>query len=296
MAGWLTAAALLAGLTACAPLQVVNALVPSGEFTLREGVPYGPDPRQRLDVYRPLGADGDAPVVVFFYGGRWQRGSREAYRLLAYTLTRRGFVVVVPDYRLSPEVEFPVFVEDGARAVAWVREHVARFGGSPDRIALAGHSAGAHIAALLTLDEHYLRDAGIPRGTVRGTVGLAGPYDFLPFTDADVRALMGPPEQWPETQPIRFVDGTEPPMLLLYGARDRTVRPGNSLRLAERIDKAGGCARTIAYPGLGHIGIVVAFAAPFLGLAPVTRDAVDFVYAVCGGGDAGEELRRCGGG
>ncbi|MEL6126399.1 MAG: alpha/beta hydrolase, partial [Pseudomonadota bacterium] len=112
-----------------------------------------------LDIYTPKDAEG-APVSVFFYGGSWQIGERGNYAFVAMTLAREGFVVALPDYRKFPDVRFPAFVEDGARAIAWLRENVATFGGDPERMYLSGHSAGAHIAMLLAMDESYLAAEG----------------------------------------------------------------------------------------------------------------------------------------
>jgi acetyl esterase/lipase len=167
-------------------------------------------------------------------------------------------------------------VEDGARAVRWARDNAARFGGDSARIFVVGHSAGGHTAALLALDERFLRDAGVPAAAVRGFVALAGPVDTR-WTDADVQALMGPPSGWPATYPATHVGGGEPPLLLLHGGGDRTVAVESSLRLAARIRERGGCSRAVVYPGVGHVEIVVAFAAPRLGIAPVLDDLAAFV-------------------
>src|SRR3954452_9917177 len=153
----LTALLLLSG---CTKFDVLNALVPSCGYTRTTDLAYGDQPRQRLDVYRPHNIAG-APVVIFFYGGYWQYGEKNDYRFIADALTSRGFITVLPDYRLYPTVKFPAFVEDGASAVRWTHDHVERYGGDPQRVYLMGHSAGAHIAALLTLDPHYLKDAGV---------------------------------------------------------------------------------------------------------------------------------------
>nr|MBA2304911.1 alpha/beta hydrolase [Acidobacteriota bacterium] len=203
-------------------------------FLLLPDLAYGSGIRQRLDLYRPRDTRAAVPVVVFLYGGRWQYGSKAEYRLLGDAFTRRGLMVVVPDYRLSPSVQFPAWVEDAAGAVRWVRDSIGRYGGDPSRIFVVGHSAGAHTAALLALDGRYLRRAGVPRAALRGFVALAGPVATR-WTDADVQALMGPPESWPATYPMTHVDGTDPPLLMLHGERDRTVSPGNSVRLAARI-------------------------------------------------------------
>ncbi len=157
-AGWLLIVAVL--LAACSPRKLAEAVIPDSHFVLTRDVAYGNAPRQRLDVYRPRSARSAAPTVVFLYGGRWQHGSRTEYRLLGNALTRRGFVVVVPDYRLYPEVRFPAFVEDGAQAVRWTRNNAARFGIDTTQIFVMGHSAGAHTAALLALDERWLRGVG----------------------------------------------------------------------------------------------------------------------------------------
>lgn len=262
--------------TGCSPRRAAETLLLGSHFVRTEGVAYGLDARQRLDVYRPKAVRAPAPVVVFLHGGRWNSGTREDYRLLGDALTRRGWVAVVPDYRLAPAFGFPAWVEDGARVVRWARDNAARFGGDSTRMFVVGHSAGGHSAALLALDEHFLRDAGVPAGAVRGFVSLAGPVDTT-WTDPDVQALMGPREGWPATYPATHIGGTEPPLLLLHGGGDRTVSVENSTRLATRIRERGGCARSIVYPGVGHVKIVVALSAPRLRIAPVLDDIDAFV-------------------
>ncbi|MBA3344026.1 MAG: alpha/beta hydrolase [Gemmatimonadales bacterium] len=275
----------VAAVSACSPRRAAELFLLGSHFDAVQHLPYGAGPRQRLDVYSPRDAGGKAaPVVVFLYGGRWQEGSKEEYRLVGDALTGRGFVAVVPDYRLYPEVRFPAWVDDAASALRWVRDSIQRFGGDPTRIVVVGHSAGAHTAALLALDEGYLRRAGLPAEAVRGFVSIAGPV-ATEWTDRDVQALMGPREGWPATYPMRHVEGTEPPMLLLHGGRDETVSPANSVRLAELIRERGGCAREIVYEGLGHVSIAVALAVPGLGLAPVLEEVAAFARlptGICG--------------
>jgi acetyl esterase/lipase len=253
-----------------------------------DNLPYGEGARDRLDVYFARTAPERAPVIVYLYGGRWQNGSKEQYRLLGDALTRRDLVLVVPEYRLYPEVEFPAWVEDAARAVRWTRENIQRFGGDPGRIWVVGHSAGGHTAALLALDDRYLLEAGVPTGSVRGFVSLAGPVNSE-WTAADVQALMGPREGWPATYPATHIDGTERPLLLLHGSGDRTVSPGNSVSLAERIRDRGGCARSLLYPGIGHVEIAVALAVPRLPGPPVLEDVLGFMREVEAGRCPGSE-------
>lgn len=229
-----------------------------------------------LDVHRPRQPRRDAPVIVFLHAGRWKYGSREDYRVLGNGLTARGWVVVVPDYRKHPQVNFPAWVEDGADAVRWTRDHVARFGGDSTRIFVIGHSSGAHTAALLALDERHLESVGVAPESIRGYVSLAGPVDTM-WTDEDVQRLMGPPAGWPATYPRTHIDGSEPPMLLLHGGRDDVVHPDNSVRLAGRVAAAGGCARAVVLPSLDHVRIVLALAAPQVAGRRVMEEVARFV-------------------
>lgn len=265
-------------------------------MAVRHGIVYGDSARQQLDVYRPRKLAAPAPVVVFLYGGRWQQGERDEYRLVGTALTRRGFVVVVPDYRLYPAVKFPRWVEDAALAVRWTHEHIRAYGGDPEQVVVVGHSAGAHSAVLLAMDERYLRNAGVPAGTVRGFVSLAGPVDTV-WTAPDVQALMGPRDLWPTTYPANYIDGNEPPLLLLHGKDDETVRTGNSVEFARRVEQAGGCARAVLYPDVGHISLMVAVAAPWLGKGAVLNEIAAFVREprrVCGVRTAVVEARNAG--
>lgn len=262
-------------LTGCSVLDVLNTAAPVSSTLAESGIAYGPRERQRLDVYRPAGtADGNAPVVVFFYGGRWSDGDRADYAFVGAALAEEGMVVVIPDYRLYPQVRFPAFVEDGARAVEWTHGNMERFGGDPESIYLLGHSAGAHIASLLALDPRYLDDGVQPAGMI----GLAGPYDFLPLEAADLRTIFGPPERFSESQPIEYARGDAPPLYLLHGLEDETVRPGNSRNLAQAIRERGGRVETRFYESTGHAEIIGAIAGVTDFLAPVRADIVDFVH------------------
>lgn len=284
--------ALLAA-AACSPLRAFNAVVPhDGGISVKRGIAYGADPRQRLDVYVPTGrASSPRPVIVFFYGGSWNSGVREGYGFAGRALASAGFIVVVPDYRLVPAVRFPAFLEDGAAAVRWVRGNVAAFGGDGGRLVLAGHSAGAYNAAMLALDPRWL---GPDRAAVRGLIGLAGPYDFLPFDQPAAVAAFG---QWPrpaETQPVRFVEAGDPPALLLTGADDTIVRPRNSDALAAKLRAVGVPVERKDYAGMGHVGIITALARPFRSRAPVLRDMISFAAAVTEERESGPMVRSPG--
>jgi acetyl esterase/lipase len=265
---------------ACSPLGVFDTVVPKdrGSTRVASAVAYGEGPRRVLDVYAPTrGAGAARPVIVFFYGGSWNSGVRTGYAFVGRALAARGFVTVMPDYRLVPAIAYPGFVEDGAAAVRWVRRHAKDYGGDGDRIVLAGHSAGAYIAAMLAVDGRWL---GPDRAAIRGLVGLAGPYDFAPFTTVVSQAAFG---AWPrpaETQPVTWTDASAPPALLLTGAEDTTVRPRNSAALAAALHKAGVAADVKRYPDVGHVGILTAMAKPFRGKAPVVVDVTEFAARV----------------
>jgi acetyl esterase/lipase len=176
-------------LAGCSPLAMVNTIAPDDGFVLDRAIAYGPQERQKLDVYYPEIRNPRAPVLVFFYGGSWRRGDRVKYKFVGQALSSRGYVTVIPDYRLYPDVRFPVFVEDGAASVAWVKENIAA---SANGIVLVGHSAGAHLAALLALDTRYLSREGISERTISGMIGLAGPYAFEPENFRRFRGIFAP--------------------------------------------------------------------------------------------------------
>ena len=223
-------------------------------------------------------------MILFFYGGNWNSGAKADYQFVGEAFASRGYVTVIADYRLYPQVKFPDFLHDSARAFAWVQTNVAKHGGDPARVFVAGHSAGAYNAAMLAFDPSYLRAAGVPPAAVKGLIGLAGPYDFIPLTGAVTKAVFGFPDTPRNTQPINFVPPTAgtrlPPVLLLTAPDDTVVKPGNSLRMAARLRAAGGAVREIAYAKLDHRSILAALAAPLRRLAPVLDDIVAFAGGV----------------
>jgi acetyl esterase/lipase len=270
---WLTALAL----AACSPAKLLNATVPTGGVTITRNVAYGPDPRQKLDIYQPAHPQPGQPGVVFFYGGSWNAGSKATYPFVAATLARKGLLVFVPDYRLYPQVTYPAFLQDCARATVWAQTHATQYGGRADDIFLMGHSAGAYNAAMLALNPIYLRDAGGGRASLRGMIGLAGPYDFLPMVDPEVIAVFNGGKDDPATQPISYADGHAPPLLLLAGTDDTTVYPKNTVNLARAVRAKGGSVEDHSYPGVGHIGLVISIAPIFQGKDTALADTLDFI-------------------
>jgi acetyl esterase/lipase len=266
---------LLAGLA----LPACAALRPGALTKGARDVAYGPHPRQRMDIYIPSDGDGaPKPVVFFIYGGSWANGAKETYSFVGDALSARGFVTVIADYRLVPEVRFPIFIEDGALALRFVRDNIARFGGCPRSIHLMGHSAGAYNAMMLTLDRHYLAAVGMRVGDIRSTVGLSGPYDFLPLDIGVTKEAFGNADDPGQTQPISFARIDAPPIFLATGSEDTTVLPRNSERLALALRRVG--ARSVSlkfYHGLGHASTVTALSRILQWQAPVLHDVVVFL-------------------
>ncbi|WP_293904426.1 alpha/beta hydrolase [Phenylobacterium sp.] len=274
-----TVTGLAAVLTAaCSPLTMFATLSPKDPAALvARGEAYGPNPRQRLDVYTPRGGTGHAPLAVFFYGGAWDSGRRQDYNWVGRALASRGFVTVVADYRLYPEVKYPAFLEDCALAVRWASDHAARFGGDPQRIVLVGHSAGAYNAAMLALDGRYLKAAGVDPHRVKALAGLSGPYDFLPLEGDITHRVFGDTPDLPATQPTAYVTATSPPAFLATGDADDMVWPKNTVALARSLRAAGVEVEERHYPGVDHVRMVLALSRPLRGRAPVLDEMTEFL-------------------
>ncbi|HXM00753.1 MAG TPA: alpha/beta hydrolase [Rhizomicrobium sp.] len=267
--------ALLLALGGCSP-ALLNLFVPSSGSAVHDDIAFGSDPRQKLDIYVPDGLSKPAPVLLFFYGGSWQFGAKDQYRWLGQTFAAQGIVTVIADYRIYPPAHFPDFVDDAAQALRKVHETIASYGGDPTRIFVAGHSAGAYNAVMLASNPKYLRDAGGDPSWIRGAIGIAGPYDFLPMTDPNIIAIFGGPSV-PATQPINFIDGKRPPMLLAAGTADETVSPGNTERMTQKLKANGSEVQEILYPGVGHTGILLSLAPGFRGKTTLREDMVGFI-------------------
>ena len=280
-------AALTGGLsalaTACSPLAAFNSLAPR-DRAIRVGrdLAFGDDPRQKLDIYAPAHGAQGAPVLIFFYGGAWNSGRRQDYAFAGQALASRGFVTVVPDYRLAPQWRYPAFMQDAASATRWVRDHVADYGGDPGRISLAGHSAGGYIAVMLALDAEFLHAVAVDPATIRAVAGLSGPYDFLPLDVDSTKVAFGGYPDLAATQPIGHVHPGAPPMFLAWGAADTLVGPRNIAHLSAALRAAGDEVETRIYPGVSHADTVLALSPLFRRKAPVLADMSDFLLAHAG--------------
>lgn len=279
---WLAALGLLPLLQACSPLALINATVPRDTHRRQPDQAYGPDPRQRLDVYLPQPAVTGAPLVLFLYGGTWSSGDRQDYRFVGEALASRGIVALVADYRLSPQVTYPAFVQDGALALRWAWDRAEGLGGSSRRVFVVGHSAGAYNAAMLALDPRWLGAVGLSPGQLAGWAGLAGPYDFLPIGNREAQVAFSWPDTPPDSQPLHHARRAQAPGtprgLLLAARSDSLVDPvRNSVGLAQALDRQGVPVDLELLDRVNHVTLIGALAAPLRRLAPVLDRLAAFV-------------------
>lgn len=272
---------LLAGaLVACSPLQAINAVTSGSASEKQLDISYGADPRNLLDVYRPRTQAAAAPVVVFFYGGSWNTGSRRDYAFVGEALAARGIVAVLADYRLYPQVRYPSFIEDSAQAVAWTLKQIGQYGGDPKRVFVMGHSAGAYNAAMVAIDPRWLAAQGESIGALRGLIGLAGPYDFIPITNAAAQPVFFYPDTPPESQPVNHVTAAAPPALLIASHEDKVVNAArNTGGLSRRLRMVGVPVREVYFDNTSHVSLIGAIAWPLRGIAPVLDTVVSFVQS-----------------
>jgi acetyl esterase/lipase len=215
-----------------------TALAEEAGFSVTSDIPFGDLPRQVLDIYSPEMVSSDTPVLVFLYGGGFSNGNKTQIRWIARSFVQSGVIVVTPNYRLYPEVTFPAFIEDTAMAVSYVWRNLRNGADIPRPIILGGWSAGAYISAMVAYDGRYLEAVGTPPRAVTGFIGLAGPYwgglcagERCPHIFPE-----GTEANWPVA---RFVDASDPPMLLVRGTHDIFVDIGNLETLAAAGEAAG---------------------------------------------------------
>jgi len=266
-------AAVLLVVAACTETMTVAANFPAyfSDQKIFRDIGFGSAYGSKLDVYRPDDRLQTHPVIVFFYGGAWKSGEKSAYRFVADAFTKRGYVVVIADYVKYPRVKYPAWQDDAAKAVVWAHENIIRYGGDASNLFVMGHSAGAHIGAMLVTDNEYLARNGGDKSWVRAFAGLAGPYDFVP-DEKDYIDMFGPPERYPLMQVANYVDGRQPPMLLLWGKDDKTVGEVNITRLVSAIRDKGGLFKVKYYDGVDHIDIIAALTRIERDKAPVLDD------------------------
>lgn len=248
------------------PRQTATSIPPSETPTpeLSElpgfGVPYVSDGslRQKLDVYLPEGEDGPFPTIFTIHGGFFAYGTKVEYHELASQFNELGYAVVSIDYRFAPEFNYPAQVQDAFCALAWVHDNAATYRFDTERIIVLGDSAGAYLAAMLgSVDTPSIYMEGCPHPLpqtdwIQGVVGFYGGYDFTNidgYPDWNVRQSLGPfwgttydkipAEIIAEMSPMSWVDGSEPPFLLIHGASDGRVPTRMSEDFASALEESG---------------------------------------------------------
>ncbi len=275
---WILAVSALVLLGGCNRVGLLNAVTideRAGERVAHD-IQYGEGERRSLDVYAPRAGGENLPVLVFIHGGGWSWGRRQDYSFVGRAFAARGFVTVIANYRLTPDVAFPAFLDDVAAAIAWTQANAGAYGGHATRIYLSGHSAGAYNVVQVALDQRYLEAAGGDPSAIAGVAGISGPYDFLPLDSDSTRAAFGSADDLDATQPINFVRADAPPMLLLTGRDDTSVPPRHTDALAARLQEAGAEVETRYYDDADHGETLMAISPTFRGRAPVLDDISDF--------------------
>ncbi len=265
-------------LTACSPVNLLNGLIPVDGQTLTPNIAYGELARQKLDIYVPkTNNQKPMPVVLFIYGGSWDSGDKKDYLFVAEAFTSKGYLTVIPDYRVFPEVKFPTFIDDAALACKWVKSHIAEYGGDANNIFIVGHSAGAQIGLMLDLNTEYLARVNLKPDAFKGYIGLAGPYDFLPLKSQRLKDIFSPEELRWKSQPINYVTGKNQPTLLLVGLKDDIVWPKNTFNLAKAIEAKKGPVKVVEFPDYGHVDMVTNIAKPFRGNSTLLDEMILFM-------------------
>lgn len=266
--------AFIAGCAALAPAKLLNATIPKSGFELHEQA-YGPDPRQRMDIYLPKQkVTGKAPIV-FVFGGAWRSGSKEDFLFVAEALSSLGHAVIIPNYRLYPAVRYPEIIDDVSQAIAYLEKNSSQLIGEPlQPFILMGHSSGAHAAALLATKAQYLQKFAV-KTPVKALIGLAGPYD-LPLDLEEVAQVFGQADPKVVNASIN-PSANSPATLLLHGEADDRVLAKHSRAFAAALEKAKASVELHIYPKVDHVRILASLAKPLRSLNPSYQDISAFL-------------------
>ena len=240
-------------------------------------VQYGKEEWQKLDIY-PSASNEAQPVVLFVHGGSWRHGRKDQYRFAADAFIRLGYTVVVSDYLKYPDprAKYPSFVSDTAKALRWVKDNISEYNGSADNVFLAGHSAGAHTVVMLSADSSHLEAEDLSSEDIRGVIGIAGPYSFIPDWEV-TKAVFGPEDRYPLMDALNYIDGSEPNFLLMHSAADEQVGQYNTDKLYDLIKQKGGLAKKKIYNELSHIDMVTHLHPWFAKQGSITKDIDQFI-------------------
>ena len=256
---------------------LTTALKITNPISSNNDISYGDKAWQKLDVYPQQEM---SPVVIFIHGGSWRHGRKDQYRFAADAFHRLGYTVVMPDYVKHPnkEAHYPSFAVDAAKAIAWTKHNISQHNGDANNIFLAGHSAGAHTALMVTTDSQFLNSEGLSEKDIRAVAGIAGPYSFTPDWEV-TQAVFGPPKNYPLMDALNYVDGQEPSTILLHSTGDEQVGQYNQDKLGAKLKAARVDVETVLYNGISHIDMVTHLHPWFTKHANVSADIDTFFKA-----------------
>jgi acetyl esterase/lipase len=235
--------------------QISSTVDRQAGISYADGAPADAD-KHKLDLYLPRDKK-NFPVLVFLHGGSWRTGDRSLYQALGDRLARAGIGVAIPSYRLMPQNPHPAQIEDIAAAFAWVAQNISQYAGDKSRIYLAGHSAGAHLAALLALDEKYLGKFGLPRTSIRSVIAMSGIYNVDKLDTFLVAPDKGDKH---DASPAAHAHSGAPPFLISYCQWDYLGLPKQARDFTLALKKNFVSAQLLYVPGENHISEVISLA------------------------------------
>jgi acetyl esterase/lipase len=224
-------------------------------------LPYGDDPKQRLDLYLPEAKPAGAPVFLFLHGGGFREGDRAQYGFVAELFAQHDIITAVASYRLTAGGHhYPAQTQDVKNAIQWLHRHVADYGGAPNAIYVGGHSAGAILAADIGVDRSWMEDMGVPAAALRGIVPVSGPYDLrVSGRPGEANAYAPTPELQNEASPLLHINDAAPAALVALGSVEERFMQ-SSRQLVEKLDERGVNAELLVLEGEDHKDTVLSLA------------------------------------
>ena len=226
---------------------------------------------QKLNVFAPAKKKTLKPVLIFVYGGSWNSGRRGLYSFFGSRIARKGVVMVIPDYPKSPAAGYDEMAEDIALAVKWTKENIEKYGGDPDKIFISGHSAGGHLAALVTIKEDYFKKLKI-ENPVKGFIGIDAAgldmYGYLKgenFADGEsyLKTFSNDPAVWKQASPIYYLHNDMPPMLIYQGEKTYpSIATGNA-KFTDSLKKYDVKYSYKILPDKKHVPMITQFLNPY---------------------------------
>jgi acetyl esterase/lipase len=252
---------------------------------LARDVAFHPEMEPRLDVYSPAEGEGH-PVLVFVHGGSWKSYDKNLFAPVATRFLPEDMVVIIPDYTLHPDAGYEQMAHEVAAALSWTLDNVDQYGGDPQRVVVAGHSAGAHLAGLAIMDPRFLDAYGHSSDEICGYAGLSGVYNVQTefdywlakgMTSQVMLDVMGGEQNFETASPVHYVRASLPPILIIHGDDDQTVPIEIATDFYAALQAAGADSALTLYPGAGHSDYL--FAALTDESAPAVTDLLTFVQA-----------------